>query len=205
LVNMALSIATGLSHLHMPIIGTQGKPAIAHRDLKSKNILVKKDLTCAIADLGLCVRHKAETDSVDIPNNSKVGTKRYLAPEMLDETIDKNRFDSWKMADVYSLGLVFWELGRRCNVGGIYEEYQLPYFEVVAPDPTIEEMKMAVCEKKIRPSCPNRWQSSDPLRALSMLMKDCWYDNPEARLTSMRIKKTLANIGANNEPGKQSF
>ena len=44
-----------------------------------------------------------------------------------------------------------------------------------------------------------------PLRALSMLMKDCWYDNPEARLTSMRIKKTLANIGANNEPGKQSF
>ena len=59
-----------------------------------------------------------------------MGTKRYLAPEMLDETIDKNRFDSWKMADVYSLGLVFWELGRRCNVGGIYEEYQLPYFEV---------------------------------------------------------------------------
>ena len=63
-------------------------------------------------------------------NDLQVGTKRYLAPEMLDETIDKNRFDSWKMADVYSLGLVFWELGRRCNVGGIYEEYQLPYFEV---------------------------------------------------------------------------
>ena len=60
----------------------------------------------------------------------QVGTKRYLAPELLDETLDKNRFDCWKMADVYSLGLVFWELGRRCNVGGIYEEYQLPYFEV---------------------------------------------------------------------------
>ena len=54
-----------------------GKPAIAHRDLKSKNILVKKDLTCAIADLGLCVRHNPETDSVDIPNNSKV-SKRFL-------------------------------------------------------------------------------------------------------------------------------
>jgi len=192
LVNMALSIATGLAHLHMPIIGTQGKPAIAHRDLKSKNILVKKDLTCAIADLGLCVRHNPETDSVDIPNNSKVGTKRYLAPELLDETLDKNRFDCWKMADVYSLGLVFWELGRRCNVGGIYEEYQLPYFEVVAPDPTIEEMKMAVCEKKMRPSIPNRWQSSEPLRSLSMLMKDCWYENPDARLTTLRIKKTLS-------------
>ena len=54
-----------------------GKPAIAHRDLKSKNILVKKDLTCAIADLGLCVRHNPETDSVDIPNNSKV-IKQFL-------------------------------------------------------------------------------------------------------------------------------
>jgi serine/threonine protein kinase len=37
---MALSIATGLAHLHEEIVGTQGKPAIAHRDLKSKNILV---------------------------------------------------------------------------------------------------------------------------------------------------------------------
>jgi hypothetical protein len=26
--------------------------------------LVKRDLTCAIADLGLCVRHIAETDQV---------------------------------------------------------------------------------------------------------------------------------------------
>ena len=32
------------------------KPPIAHRDLKSKNILVKNDLTCCIADLGLAVR-----------------------------------------------------------------------------------------------------------------------------------------------------
>ena len=29
-----------------------GKPAIAHRDLKSKNILVKSNHTCCIADLG---------------------------------------------------------------------------------------------------------------------------------------------------------
>jgi len=29
-----------------------GKPGIAHRDLKSKNVLVKNNLTCCIADLG---------------------------------------------------------------------------------------------------------------------------------------------------------
>lgn len=29
-----------------------------------------------------------------------------------------NHFDSFKRADVYAMGLVFWELARRCNVGG---------------------------------------------------------------------------------------
>ena len=127
MVKMTLSIATGLAHLHMPIIGTKGtvlqkvesthillkfilfpgKPAIAHRDLKSKNILVKRDCQgLAIADLGLCVRHLADTDTVDIPVNNKVGTKRYLAPELLDESLNVNQFDSWKRADIYSLGLV---------------------------------------------------------------------------------------------------
>lgn len=51
-LRMALSIASGLAHLHVEIFGTQGKPAIAHRDLKSKNILVKKNGQCCIADLG---------------------------------------------------------------------------------------------------------------------------------------------------------
>lgn len=51
-LRMALSIASGLAHLHVEIFGTQGKPAIAHRDLKSKNILVKRNGQCCIADLG---------------------------------------------------------------------------------------------------------------------------------------------------------
>lgn len=53
-----------------------GKPGIAHRDLKSKNILVKKNCTCAIADLGLAVRHDSATDTIDIAPNQRVGTKR---------------------------------------------------------------------------------------------------------------------------------
>ncbi|KAK4337012.1 hypothetical protein RND71_043967 [Anisodus tanguticus] len=57
LIKMAYSIVNGLAHLHMDIVGnTYIKPAIAHRDLKSKNILVKSDGSCAIADLGLAVR-----------------------------------------------------------------------------------------------------------------------------------------------------
>ena len=44
----------------------------------------------------------------------QVGTKRYLAPEILDETINKNHFDSWKRADVYRLGLVLWSSFIAC-------------------------------------------------------------------------------------------
>lgn len=54
-----------------------GKPAIAHRDLKSKNILVKKNGTAAIADLGLAVKHDSTTNTIDIPSNHRVGTKRW--------------------------------------------------------------------------------------------------------------------------------
>lgn len=118
-----------------------GKPAIAHRDLKSKNILVKSNFTCAIGDLGLAVRHDIKTDTVDIPSNHRVGTKRYMSPEVLDESMNMNHFDSFKRADVYAFGLILWEIARRCNFGGVYDEYQLPYYDVVPPDPTIEEMR----------------------------------------------------------------
>ncbi|XP_065076812.1 TGF-beta receptor type-1 isoform X5 [Ochlerotatus camptorhynchus] len=194
MVEMAYSIATGLAHLHMDIVGTRGKPAIAHRDLKSKNILVKSNLTCCVGDLGLAVRHNVATDTVDIPSTHRVGTKRYMAPEVLDETINVNQFDSFKRADVYAFGLVLWEIARRCNVGGIYDEYQLPFYDVVQPDPTIEEMRKVVCIDRQRPSIPNRWIASDTLHSISKVMKECWYQNPAARLTALRIKKTLANI-----------
>nr|XP_029720053.1 TGF-beta receptor type-1 isoform X3 [Aedes albopictus] len=194
MVEMAYSIATGLAHLHMDIVGTRGKPAIAHRDLKSKNILVKSNLTCCIGDLGLAVRHNVATDTVDIPSTHRVGTKRYMAPEVLDETINVNQFDSFKRADVYAFGLVLWEIARRCNVGGIYDEYQLPFYDVVQPDPTIEEMRKVICTDRQRPSIPNRWIASDTLHSISKVMKECWYPNPAARLTALRIKKTLANI-----------
>lgn len=57
LVRMAHSIASGLAHLHAEIFGTKGKPAIAHRDIKSKNILVKRNGECCIADFGLAVKY----------------------------------------------------------------------------------------------------------------------------------------------------
>ncbi|KAJ0068466.1 hypothetical protein NL108_008413 [Boleophthalmus pectinirostris] len=172
----------------------KGKPGIAHRDLKSKNILVKKNCTCAIADLGLAVRHDSASDTIDIAPNQRVGTKRYMAPEVLDETINMRHFDSFKCADIYALGLVYWEIARRCNTGGILEEYQLPYFDLVPSDPSIEEMRKVVCDQKLRPNIPNWWQSYEALRVMGKIMRECWYSNGAARLTALRIKKTLSQL-----------
>lgn len=39
----------------------------------------------------------------------------YMAPEILDKKLNLNSFDSYKAADMYALGLVFWEILRRCQ------------------------------------------------------------------------------------------
>ncbi|KAM6348112.1 activin receptor type-1C [Alca torda] len=194
MVKLALSVASGLAHLHMEIVGTQGKPAIAHRDLKSKNILVKRNESCAIADLGLAVKHDSVLNTIDIPQNPRVGTRRYMAPEILDDEMNMNIFESFKRADIYSLGLVYWEIARRCSVGGITEEYQLPYYDVVPSDPSIEDMRRVVCEQKLRPNIPNQWQSCEALRAMGRVMRECWHANGAARLTALRVKKTVAQL-----------
>lgn len=63
----------------------QAKPAIAHRDIKSKNILVNQNKECVLADFGLAVTYYQKTDKLTIAPNPRVGTKRYMAPEILDE------------------------------------------------------------------------------------------------------------------------
>ncbi|XP_078578590.1 bone morphogenetic protein receptor type-1B-like isoform X1 [Branchiostoma floridae x Branchiostoma japonicum] len=229
LLRLAYSAACGLSHLHTEIFGTQGKPAIAHRDIKSKNILVKKNGACCIADMGLAVRfirygdhsnpdadpsllsghsgwsirtpgmsgveeYWSETNEVDIAPNTRVGTKRYMAPEVLEETMNKNSFDAYKMADIYSFGLVLWEIARRCIVGGIVEEYQLPYYDCAPHDPSYEDMRRIVCIERQRPSIPNRWHTDEVLRPMAKLMSECWAHNPNARLTALRVKKTISKM-----------
>ncbi|XP_015673854.1 activin receptor type-1C [Protobothrops mucrosquamatus] len=194
-----------LNQLHISlnllyILCFKGKPAISHRDLKSKNILVKRNETCAIADLGLAVKHDSVLNTIDIPQNPRVGTKRYMAPEILDDTMNINNFESFKRADIYSLGLVYWEISRRCSDGGIVEEYQLPYYEAVSSDPSIEEMRKAICEQKLRPNIPNQWQSCEALRLMGRIMRECWFTNGAARLTALRIKKTISqHCGQNSK------
>nr|ADD80738.1 activin-like receptor 1-like protein [Pinctada fucata] len=188
---LAHSAANGLVHLHSEIHGNHGKPAIAHRDIKSKNILVKSNGTCCIGDLGLAFTHSTESGKIDYGCNNKVGTKRYMAPELLEETLNVNYFDSFKAVDVYAFGLVLWEIARRCETGGMVEEYKPPFWDVVPSDPSFEDMRKVVVVDQQRPTIPNRWSSDQVLQQVSRLIKECWAQNPNARLTSLRVKKTL--------------
>lgn len=67
---------------------------------------------------GLAVIHSQSHDYLDIGNNPRVGTKRYMAPEVLDETIRVDIFESYKQTDIWALGLVFWEITRRTIANG---------------------------------------------------------------------------------------
>ncbi|TGZ66004.1 hypothetical protein CRM22_005594 [Opisthorchis felineus] len=151
---LAVSSAKGLCYLHSVIAGVHGKPAIAHRDIKSKNILVQANGTCCIADLGLAEVHHASNGTSFFPcPNYKVGTKRYMAPEtlsilctayaafedystssgmskhktLLDDTVcpPKLSFEMLKAADVYAFSLVLWEVLRRCTLRD--SDYADPY------------------------------------------------------------------------------
>eukprot|EP00118_Oscarella_pearsei_P011496 m.77674 g.77674 ORF g.77674 m.77674 type:complete len:514 (+) comp36053_c0_seq3:67-1608(+) len=191
---LAVSAASGLAHLHLDVAGQSGKPAIAHRDLKSRNILVKMDGTCAIADLGLAVCN--EPGFAVTLQNMRSGTRRYMAPEVLDQSINSSDFNAFLMADVYSYGLILWEMTRRCCAGGVPRlEYQAPYYDLAPNDPSYDEMNKLVCENKVRPDIDEKWQEHEALRVFVRLMQESWNENSLARLTAQRVKKTLERLG----------
>ena len=55
-------------------------------------------------------------------------------------------------------------------------------------------MRQVVCDKHQRPLIPNRWSSHDILSQMAILMQECWRQNGAARLTALRIKKTVSLI-----------
>jgi len=193
-LKFASSIVAGVCHLHMPVAGTRGKPRIAHRDIKSKNILVKSNGECCVADLGLAVSYNDQDDSVNIAENHRVGTKRYMSPELLEGVMNMKQFDNFVKSDVYSLALVLWEIFNRVQINDTPAlEYKMPYEDSVNSDPEISEMKNIVCDLKMRPG-NNDWPQNAVLESVWKLIEECWSAKPSARLTALRIKKNFAKI-----------
>ncbi|XP_045762527.1 activin receptor type-1 isoform X2 [Maniola jurtina] len=188
---ICLSIVNGLLHLHTDIHGTQGKPAIAHRDIKSKNILVKVNGECCIADLGLAVTRQHVAS--DLTHNPRQGTKRYMSPEVLDQSMNMRCFEAYRKCDVYALALVLWEVTRRVSPA---REHRAPFSELAPADPSFDDMRKIVCTDNARPAPPD-----DPhptMVGMANLMRECWHQNASVRLPALRIKKTLLKLAAND-------
>ena len=101
--------------------------------------------------MGLCLLHAIHNFQF------QVGTRRYMAPEVLEGAICFNR-DAFLRIDMYACGLVLWELVSRCSaVEGLVDNYQLPFEEEVGPHPTLEDMQEYVVLKKCRPTIKETW------------------------------------------------
>ncbi|KAB0803279.1 hypothetical protein PPYR_00249 [Photinus pyralis] len=189
LCRMSLGIAKGLAHLHSDL----GKPCIAHRDINTRNVLVRADLSCCICDLGLAVvPRRTENHSL-----SEAGTLRYMAPEVLEGAVNLRDCESaLKQIDVYSLGLVLWELGTRCIDMQACEPqpYAPPFYKEVGENPSLEQMQALVSRRKARPLWPPSWRDTVAARLLCETAEDCWDQDAEARLTSLCVEERLLEL-----------
>ena len=216
-------MCSGLAFLHEETDGgSKGyKPAVAHRDFKSKNVLLRSDLTACVTDFGLA--------HIFYPNkpvgtcHGQVGTRRYMAPEVLEGAVSFTR-DNFQRIDMYACGLVLWELASRSSaqqVRKIYQnstlvsnqnlfawqlitflwsyqgpvgDYRLPFEEFVGQQPSLEEMQDAVVTQRKRPTIRNDWMSHPGLAVLAEAMKDAWDQDAEARISASCIVERLKAI-----------
>ncbi|KAM4626209.1 TGF-beta receptor type-2-like isoform 2-T2 [Discoglossus pictus] len=185
LMKMAVSIVNGVAHLHSDYTpyGTP-KIAIAHRDIKSTNILVKSEFECVLCDFGIALRLDPSLTIEDFANSGQVGTARYMAPEVLESRVNLEDLESFKQMDVYSLALVLWELGTRCEATGEVRSYELPFGSLVREQPCVETMRDMVLHRRGRPDIPDTWRRHLGLEILADTIIECWDHDPEARLTA---------------------
>uniref|UniRef100_A0A8B9NMA4 receptor protein serine/threonine kinase n=1 Tax=Accipiter nisus TaxID=211598 RepID=A0A8B9NMA4_9AVES len=211
-VRLALSLARGLAFLHQEL-WRDGlyKPSVVHRDLSSQNVLVREDGTCAIGDFGLALalppRAQAATPTRGFAPAHAVpaGTQRYLAPEILDESLDLRAWGrALRQADVYALALLLWEILSRCQAlspGAPVPAFRLAYEAELGASPTGAQLRRLAVEERRRPLIPPAWhRAPQPGGALPELLEDCWDPDPEARLSAERALQRLQRLAAGPPP-----
>ncbi|XP_016326976.1 activin receptor type-2B [Sinocyclocheilus anshuiensis] len=195
LCHIAETMACGLAYLHedMPRCKGEGpKPAIAHRDFKSKNVMLKADLSAVLGDLGLAVRFEPGKPPGD--THGQVGTWRYMAPEVLEGAINFQR-DAFLRIDMYAVGLVLWELVSRCKAAdGPVDEYMLPFEEEIGQHPSLEDLQDLVVHKKMRPAFKDCWLKHSGLAQLCETIEECWDHDAEARLSAGCVEERISQI-----------
>ena len=117
-------LAEALSHAHVS--------GVTHRDIKPANILMQRDGTPLLADFNL-----ADNESDDRPQITG-GTIAYMPPEQFAQCLGRGPSYDAARADIYSLGVVLWELacgsrpheGVESTVGSSGGQRLLDYWEL---------------------------------------------------------------------------
>jgi hypothetical protein len=79
---------------------------VVHRDIKPENVLLDRDGHVKITDFGIAKMIGPDAETVALTGGVDViGTPHYMAPEQIERPLDVDH-----RADIYSLGVVFYEL-----------------------------------------------------------------------------------------------
>ncbi len=149
-----LAVAMGYAHKH----------GIVHRDIKPANVLLSAAGVPKIGDFGLARR--LEEDSGQTRTGSAVGTPSYMAPEQAE---GRSR-EAGPLADVYSIGSVFYELltgrapFRGANILQTLEQVRTR--EPVAPtqlQPGVPRDLETICLKCLHKDPTRRYSCADAL------------------------------------------
>lgn len=203
-IKIVHSIIQGINYLHEDLYRAGGKPPIAHRDIKSRNILMKTPEVCCIADFGHAVV-KIDDARLDFGGNDRlqVGTVRYMAPEILKpEDLDVTQFYTFAQADLYQFALVLWEVAQRTKVDESQPAgpHRLPYDGVVTQNPDLDDMVKIVCEINYRPPITPYWERHPIMQQLATLMVECWRPNPKARMETLGVMKRVLDLYEKLQP-----
>jgi serine/threonine-protein kinase len=154
---------------------------IIHRDIKPENILISKDGRVKIADFGLA--RGAQLGSTQTVESSVVlGSVSYLSPEQVARGISDAR------SDIYSLGIVFFELliGRKPFDGDT--PIQIAYKHVNDRVPSV---------RSIKPEIPE---------SIDQLVTQATSPNPDQRFKDAReLLEVLRNIQEAIDPKKRQL
>ncbi|KAG2790677.1 hypothetical protein Pcac1_g226 [Phytophthora cactorum] len=141
---LVAEMAMGMNYLHLC--------SIMHRDLKSGNVLIDSHGTAKISDFGLsCVLEIGSSSDL----TAETGTYRWMAPEVIRHEPYSSK------ADVYSFGIVLWELLARDQP-----------FRGLTPI----QAAFAVARQQMRPALPRQTPQK-----IGELIEHCWHHDPARR------------------------
>eukprot|EP00268_Persea_americana_P040167 TRINITY_DN3980_c0_g1_i5.p1 TRINITY_DN3980_c0_g1~~TRINITY_DN3980_c0_g1_i5.p1 ORF type:complete len:244 (-),score=53.33 TRINITY_DN3980_c0_g1_i5:253-984(-) len=155
LLKVAIDVSKGMSYLH--------QNSIIHRDLKAANLLMDENEVVKVADFGVA-RVQAQSGVM----TAETGTYRWMAPEVIEHKPYDHK------ADVFSFGVVLWEL----LTGKVPYEYLTPL-----------QAAVGVVQKGLRPTIPKHTHPK-----LAELLERCWQHDPSLRPDFTEIIELLQQI-----------